>query len=155
MLGCNFRLAAEHPEADRSEMDRLSRSAALDNVADNLTRMPIVVTARIGRTLGVWDPVGTVQAVSRGQLVRAWPIALWVASFWVLAPMAIVGGAAARRKGTWLLPLLAPGVAVVVVVLVVFGEPRYHALADPSLLVLGAFGAVFPVRRTGLGRDLT
>ena len=152
VLDCNRQVGLANPGVDRSQFDRLSRSAALDNVRDNLSAMPVVLVARVGRTLGVWDPVGTVKAVARAQKVRAWPVALWVGAFWAMLPLAVVGGVAARRRGTWLLPLLAPFVAVVVVVLVFFGEPRYHALADPAVVVLAAFGGVCLLRRTRLER---
>ena len=141
-VSCMRQLGIEHPEADRSVLDRLNRAEAIRNVRENLARMPLVVPARIGRTLGIFRPAATVHGVADWQQIRTWPVWLWVVSFWFLLPLAVVGGVVARRRRIWILPLVVPIVVALVIVMIFYGEPRYHSPADASFVVLGAFGLV-------------
>jgi hypothetical protein len=59
-------------------------------------------------------------------------------SFWLLVPLAAVGMVEARRSRAFLLPLLAPALLAVLLVVVTYGEPRYHTPADLGVVVLAA-----------------
>ena len=56
-----------------------------------------------------------------------WPMWAWVASFWVILPLACVGYVLARRARALVLPLVMPAALSVALALVSYGDPRYHA----------------------------
>jgi 4-amino-4-deoxy-L-arabinose transferase-like glycosyltransferase len=144
---CNFRLAWQQRQLDSSQADIESREAALDNVRDNLDRLPATILARHGRTIGVFRPAQTV-AIDADWLGSAtWPVWAWVSSFWLVAPLAIYGSVLLRRSGRLQWPLVAPAVIVLVVVTTAFGVPRYHTLADLGLVVLAAVAIDGLIRR--------
>ncbi len=137
---CNYVLAAKHPDMDRSQLDALARSTALHNISHNITKLPIVVPARFGRLLAVFRPSQTVGWVASWMKTDRRPIWAWVASYWILIPLAIIGTVAARRSGAFLLPLVGPVVIVIVSVAILYGEPRYHTPSDLGVVVLAAAG---------------
>jgi Dolichyl-phosphate-mannose-protein mannosyltransferase len=121
---------------DRSQADREFRSAALDNIKDNLDRMPATVLARYGRTLGVFRPSQTVGFAAGWFGSATWPVWAWVTSFWLLLPLAAYGCLLLRRARAFQWPLVAPLVITLLTVTVAYGEPRYHTSADLGLVVL-------------------
>jgi 4-amino-4-deoxy-L-arabinose transferase-like glycosyltransferase len=135
---CFFRLARQHRGYDRSQMDVLARSVAVDNARDNLDRLPVVVPARIGRMLALFRPGQTVGWVGDWMATGTWLIWAWVVSFWVLLAAAIVGWIVARRRRQFSWPLVAPLVAAVFTVAISCGEPRNHTPADLGVMVLAA-----------------
>jgi 4-amino-4-deoxy-L-arabinose transferase-like glycosyltransferase len=144
---CSSALAMREPAADRSVMDRLARQEALDNIRDNLSQMPRVLPARLGRALAIYKTPETVASVARWHGTTTGPVWAWVVSYWVLAPLAAVGLVVAWRRKVWVLPLLVPIVVAFGIVLVFYGEPRYHTPADASFVVLAGFGLVALARR--------
>jgi hypothetical protein len=71
--------------------------------------------------------------------------------FYAMAASGVAGGVFLRRRRIPLTPLLAPFAAVAVTVAVTFGETRYRALAEVSLIVLAAVGFEALIR-SGLRR---
>jgi 4-amino-4-deoxy-L-arabinose transferase-like glycosyltransferase len=132
---------------DRSQADREFRSAALDNVRDNLDRMPATVLARYGRTLGVFRPSQTAGFVAGWFGSATWPVWAWMTSFWLLLPLAAYGCLLLRRARAFQWPLVAPLVITLLTVTVAYGEPRYHTPADLGLVVLAgvALARLVPV----------
>ena len=57
------------------------------------------------------------------------------------------GALALRRAGRPLLVLLAPGAVVLVAVVIGYGHPRLRHVFEPSLMVLGAAGALWVLQR--------
>ena len=151
---CNFRLGRQGGDRDRSVRDRL-RDEALSNIRHNLGKLPLTVAARFGRLFAVFQPVQTVSFTAASLRSEEWPVWLWVVSFWVLAAFATMGTVIAKRRHAVPLPLLGPAVVMLLIVLVTFGEPRYHTPADLGLVVLAAvavdrlFARVFQRSRTG------
>jgi 4-amino-4-deoxy-L-arabinose transferase-like glycosyltransferase len=137
---CNSRLALEHrgQGLDRSDIDPLARRAAFTNLRDNVERLPVTIPARVGRMLAVFRPSQTVAFTADWFRSERWPVWAWVVSFWLLVPLAAVGTVEARRSRAFLLPLLAPALLAVLLVVVTYGEPRYHTPADLGLVVLAA-----------------
>ena len=64
----------------------------------------------------------------------------WVVSFWVLLPLAVFGSLRARRARQFQWPLVAPAAVALLLVMAVYGEPRYHSPADLGIVVLAAAG---------------
>lgn len=137
---CEFDITHQNLDLDRSQVDELSRRAALRNIGGHLAGLPLVVLARYGRTLALYRPSQTVSLTAFWMSTPTWPIWAWVASYWVLFALAIAGGLHAWRSGRFLLPLLAPLAVAGAAVTIAFGEPRYHAIADLGVVVLAAAG---------------
>jgi 4-amino-4-deoxy-L-arabinose transferase-like glycosyltransferase len=150
---CTFELTATHPGLDRSELDAEARGAALGNMRDNVHRLPATVLARYGRLLGVFRPTQTVQHDAAWFGSATWPVWAWIASFWVLAPVAVAGGIVLQRSRRFHWPLVAPVVIVVAAVTVTFGDPRYHTMADLGAVVLAAVAVCALVRRLGVAES--
>lgn len=117
----------------------ISRDTALRNISDNLDKLPVVVPARFGRMLAVFRPTQTVAFTAEWMTTDHRPIWAWVAPFWLLVPLAIVGALTARRSGRFL-PRLGPLLIVGALVAVAYGEPRYHTPADLGIVVLAGVG---------------
>lgn len=137
---CRHELTLAHPGLDRSQIDTLSRRRALENLVDHAGRLPVVVPARLGRMLALYNPSQTVDWVANWMTTGTAPIWAWVASFWVLLVLAAFGVVRALRTGVFLLPLAAPLVIAVVLAAVSYGEPRYHSVADLGIIVLASAG---------------
>jgi hypothetical protein len=59
-------------------------------------------------------------------------------SFWALLLLGIIGLVRAVRARAFVLPLLGPAIVVIFEVAISYGEPRYHAMADLSVIVFAA-----------------
>jgi 4-amino-4-deoxy-L-arabinose transferase-like glycosyltransferase len=135
---CLFQIGGRHRDFDRSQVDAEARRVGLDNMRDNLDRLPATILARNGRMLGVFRPGQTVEFAARWFGSATWPVWAWVTSFWALVPLAVCGSILLRRSRTFQWPLVAPVIVVVLVVTVSYGEPRYHTPADLGIVVLAA-----------------
>jgi hypothetical protein len=151
---CAFALALRNPDLDRSQRDVEARRVAMDNMRDNLDRLPATVLARYGRLLAVFRPSHTVGLDAGWLNVASWPVWAWVSSFWVVVPLAVYGSMRMRRSRCFQWPLVAPAVIVLLVGAVVFGDPRYHTLADLGLVVLSAVALDHLFRRFVTSRGL-
>ena len=132
---------------DQSQLEAVNRDAALDNMRDNLDHLPGTVLARYGRLLGVFRPAQTVDIDAAWFGSARWPVWAWIASFWVVAALGVVGSAILRRSRRFQWPLVAPVVIVVLVATTTFGDPRYHTIADLGIVVLAAVAVERLVRR--------
>jgi 4-amino-4-deoxy-L-arabinose transferase-like glycosyltransferase len=139
-VGCGRELLPRLRGLDRSQTDLEYRSAAFDNIRDNVDRLPATVLARYGRTLGVFRPSQTVAFAAAWFGSEHWPVWAWLSSFWVLLALAVYGSFHLRRMRTLQWPLLAPVVVALLVVAVAYGELRYHTAADLGVVVLAAVG---------------
>ena len=125
---------------DQSISDGKYLHNGLQYAEGHLSRVPLVVFAREGRTFGFWNPfqqttidaqwMGTWVGVSRLEMV----------SYWLLLVPAVIGAVALRRRRVPLYPLLAFVVIVVIAVGTGIGDPRYRAAAEVPLVLLAAAG---------------
>jgi len=125
-------------DADRSVIAAAYRDDAEHYIRDNLSRVPTVVAARIGRITGLWnlDQQAHLDFFPGGrELELAW--AAWWAYF-ALAVLSFPGAVLLRRRGVPILPLIAFPVLVLITTVVTFGLVRYRATAEPSLVILAA-----------------
>jgi 4-amino-4-deoxy-L-arabinose transferase-like glycosyltransferase len=137
-ITCNFQRSMKSPGLDASQADGDARRVALDNMRDNLGHLPATVAARLGRVFGVFRPAQTVAIDADWFGGATWPVWAWVTSFWLLVPLAVYGSLVLRRSRRFQWPLIAPAVIVVTVVIITFGDPRYHTMADLGVIVLVA-----------------
>jgi hypothetical protein len=108
-------------------------------------RLPVVVTARVGRALDLYGLDYQVDEDVRDGRPRSGSWA-GIASFWVLAPLAAVGVARARGLARWL--LLAPVVTVAVSTVAFYGGHRIRSPVEPVVVLAAGLAAV------GLARSL-
>ena len=147
-IDCVVATAMRNPDMDQSQADIVNRDAALDNMRDNLDHLPGTTLARYGRLLGVFRPSQTVDIDAAWFGSATWPIWAWIASFWVVAALGVLGSATLRRSRRFQWPLVAPVVIVVLVTTTTFGDPRYHTIADLGIVVLAAVAVERLVRLT-------
>ena len=106
----------------------------------HLSRVPLVVFAREGRTFGFWNPFQ--QTTIDAQWMGSWVgvARLEMISYWVLLVPAAFGVVALRRRRVPLYPLFAFVITVVIAVGTGIGDPRYRAAAEVPLVLLTAAG---------------
>lgn len=126
------------------------RAIGLAYAREHAGRLPVVVAARLGRLLDVFEVEQSVFLNNgEGRPVRyvRWAIR----AYWVVGLLALAGLAVAvrrRRPGLWV--LLAPVAMVVFVAVVTYGGTRFRYAAEPSLVVLAAVALVAlvpPIRK--------
>jgi 4-amino-4-deoxy-L-arabinose transferase-like glycosyltransferase len=126
-------------DPDPSAADGQFRHAAFSFMSDHLSRVPVVVAARIGRTFNVFRPLDQVHREGERHS-PLWVIQAGMVGFWVLVPFAVGGVVRLRRRGVAVFPLLAFFLIVVVAVGLTIGSVRYRAPAEVPLAILAAVG---------------
>jgi 4-amino-4-deoxy-L-arabinose transferase-like glycosyltransferase len=135
---------------DQSVQEASDRHIALDYAEHHLGRLPVVMVARQGRAFGFWAPFQETDLDSHWQLTHLWVnrLALW--SYWLLLIPAVGGVVVLRRRRVPVYPLLVPIVVIALAVALTFGETRYRASGEVSLVLLAAIGldaVLRPARR--------
>jgi 4-amino-4-deoxy-L-arabinose transferase-like glycosyltransferase len=131
---------------DTSVRSSQQRRLGLSYARHHLGRLPVVLVARVGRTLDVYG-VATMVHGDVGE-ERERPL-VWagVVSFWLLVPLAVAGMRRMRRLH--LAVLLMPIIVVIVTTVVFYGGHRVRSPAEPALVVSAA---VFVARATRVRR---
>ena len=134
------------PTGDESERDVLPREQAIDYMKDHITRLPVVVLARVGRLWGLFKPGQTTffdwSIEGRGRA----PSWIGLFAFYLLIPFAVGGLVSLWRRRITILPLLAAPVIVTIAAATTFGVTRYRAPAEVSIVVAAAVGMVATAR---------
>ena len=128
--------------ADASERSAARREIALDYIADHWQRLPVVVAARLARTVDVYGLAHLVR-MDVGEEKAEWAVWAGIVMFWALAVAAVVGWLDLRRRGIggrWWVAM--PIVGVVITTVVIYGFHRLRAPAEPAIVVLAATGLV-------------
>ncbi len=129
------RAALRDPEVE--EADRWRREG-LDYLRADVDRLPAVVSARLGRTLGVYRAFPPV-AEGRDEGVQAIGSVVWLVA---LVPLAVVGAVLlARRRPLHLALVGAPMVSSLVVTVVGFGMLRFRHPMELMAVVLAGVRA--------------
>jgi hypothetical protein len=119
--------------------DRVLVRHAGDYARDHVGKLPLVVTARVGRLWGVYHTGDQLAFdVAEGR-ERRWQEAGQY-FHWLLLPCAIFGIALVDNR-RWLL-ILGPIVLVTMNAAVFYGSTRMRVAAEPSLALFAAFGIV-------------
>jgi 4-amino-4-deoxy-L-arabinose transferase-like glycosyltransferase len=137
----SLRCRGRVPAGDESQQSHVYRDRAFDYIRDHLGRLPVVTVARVGRLWSVWNPVDTVR-YNEGEGRPAWASVAGVVALAALLVAAVAGviGLHRRRVPVW--PLLVPIGIVTLSAVLFYGQPRLRAPAEPSIVVLAAFGIV-------------
>jgi hypothetical protein len=122
---------------DQSQRAAVYRRAAFDYVRDHAGRVPRVVAARELRGWSLWRVDQMVWA-NTGEGREEWASWTGVVQFWVLVPLAVMGGVVLRRRNVHVLPLVAMPVLVAIVMATFYGIPRFRLPAEIALVVLAS-----------------
>jgi 4-amino-4-deoxy-L-arabinose transferase-like glycosyltransferase len=137
-------------QGDQSVQDSEDARTAEDYAKSHLSRLPVVLLAREGRTFGFWNPFqqATIDAEWMGTWVGVTRLAL--VSYWLLLVPAVAGGVVLRRRRMAIYPLMTFVAIAAIAVLPTIGDVRYRATAEIPLVVLAAVAidAVLPWNRT-------
>jgi hypothetical protein len=134
--------------ADESVANADAQDAGLSFLRHHLTQLPMVVAARVGRTWEIYQPlVDTNNNRDDGRSHWAVLLSLW--SYFIVAPLAVVGMALLIRRRRNVLPLIAQIAAVTITAAITWGSVRFRAPVEPVLAVLAAITltSVIPPRR--------
>jgi 4-amino-4-deoxy-L-arabinose transferase-like glycosyltransferase len=119
----------------------IERDTATRYIRSHLSRVPLVVLARVGRTYGLYDPIGQLSLDEHDDLVvrrEALPALVGFLSYYPLTVGAISGLLLLRKTGRPTFFLIAPFVSVAITVVVLYGQTRFRAAAEPTLVILAA-----------------
>lgn len=106
----------------------------------HLSRLPVVLFAREGRSLGFWYPFQQISLDSGWQVTPVWVNQMGLFTYWLLLVPAVAGVVVMRRRRRALYPLLAFVATVVVATATTYGETRLRATAEVPLVLLAAVG---------------
>jgi 4-amino-4-deoxy-L-arabinose transferase-like glycosyltransferase len=139
-------------DLDVSQQDAEVRARALRYVRGHLDRLPVVVAARWARVTGLHDR-GQEVVADRLYYKRERELAEVTSWIWYgVVAGAVAGGLVLRRRRVPVFPLAAIPVIVLVSVAVTFGQSRYRAPAEVTLVVLTAVAVDAVGRRVPAGR---
>jgi hypothetical protein len=136
------------PGLDQSQRDSVYRREALEYLRGHSSRLPLVLPARVGRVLGVFNRGQQTQidAFVGGYRIGFVRAALY--SFEVVAGLAVAGAILLRRRRSLpVFPLLATPAAVLATVLATYGLTRFRFAAESSLIVLAAIAIDWAIER--------
>ena len=125
------------PHGDRSVVSNALRSDGVRFIRDHLGRVPVVVAVRVARVWSLYAPgLMAHYNVNEGRDVEV----SWAGffAFWVLVPIAVVGGVQLRRRRVPITPLVSQFVIVTVTAAAIYGITRFRVPAEVSLVVLAA-----------------
>lgn len=116
-------------------------------VSEHRDRIPAVVAARWGRLAGVYrtdQQVEIIDSYIEGGTESVARAGVW--TLWVAAGLSVLGAIALRLRRVPLTPLVAPVLATLITVTVLYTATRFRAPADAALCFLAAAGLVGIVR---------
>src|SRR4051794_371413 len=149
----DFPCYGRRPAGDEAEQSRAYRRRGMAYMGDHVSRVPVVLAARVGRVWDLYRPdQNRVFAASEGRPARSEQLGVLV--YWLLLPFAVAGTWLLRRRGHVLAILLAPAVMVTLTALLSYGSTRFRFAAEPSIVVLAAVAADALLRRWRPSRAL-
>ena len=122
-------------DADTSLRTARQRHEALSYVRDHLGTVPRVELQRVGRSLDLFA-LGDMVRGDVGEERERWAAWAGIVSFWLLAPLAVVGAVLTRRRDRAV--LLIPVMIALVTTVVIYGGHRIRSAAEPAIVILAA-----------------
>ncbi len=128
---------AVHGPGDESVQSSRDQHAAVDYAEHHVSRLPVVIVARIGRLWDFYQPIQEANVdVNEGRPVPASLAGLGV--YYALLPLGCAGIVMLRRRRIRQWFLLVPAGAVTLVSALVYGLTRFRAPFEVCLVVLAA-----------------
>ncbi len=128
------------------------RREAVDHAAGELGRLPVVLGARV---LGTWDLYRPDRSVGRQASVELRDLTLQKVGtgvYYILLPLAAFGLVVLRRRGTPILPLVAPAIAVTLSSMAGYGLERFRFAAEVPLVIAAAVAGIALAERAAARR---
>jgi len=123
---------------DQSEVSGVYRRAAVDYLTQNVTQVPAVVAARVGRVWSVFRPLQMAD-FNQGEGRELWASYLALIGYYLTIPLALLGWRR-LREDTWRWPFTAMIIHVTLIGAAFYGIPRFRVPAEVVLVVLAAVG---------------
>ncbi len=134
--------------SDEVEGAALQRDTGLNYASDHLSELPKVAAIRVARTFGAWDIRTQLFFESFEGRDYDWLWAGWL--MWIaLVPFALAGAVFRRRNSDDVWLLLIPVAIAALTAAVSYGNQRFRVIAEPSVVLLAAIGAVAFTRAIG------
>ena len=121
---------------DESDAAKLGQELGVEYIRDHRGRLPVVVSARVGRMWGLFRPGQQVRIDAVGEGRPLWVSRLALITFYELVAVGAVGLWLLRRRGVPILPLASMAVLVTVVAAVAIPVTRYRTPVEVALAVL-------------------
>jgi hypothetical protein len=137
-------------EEEPSVRSERQRTMAVTYARAHLGRLPLVVAARIGRTLDVFG-LDSLVAQDVGEERYRWASWAGIASWWALAVAAGFGFVHMRARDRWLLAL--PCIVVGLTTIVFYGGHRIRSSMEPVVVVAAAVAITWALDRSSLRRQ--
>ncbi len=123
------------PDEDPSTRSARQRREGLSYARHHLGRLPIVAVKRVGRSLDLFA-LGNLVHQDVGEDRERWASWAGIGSFWVLAPLAVLGAARTRRRDR--VVLLIPVMIALATTVAFYGGHRIRSSAEPAIAVFAA-----------------
>jgi len=117
--------------ADEFEKDRLYRTLGFLWIRENPGRFVVLCLRKLNNAFGLFPRAVTFEGNRTTQMVH-------VFSYGLIAPFAVAGMIAERRRWRDCLPLLLVVVSYVLMVIVFYGTPRFTIVVMPTLIVFAS-----------------
>lgn len=130
------------PDGDQSVLARSLQDRAVDYMREHPSRVPLVMTARVGRSLSLFMPADMLW-FNEPEGRERWATMLGLLAFYPVLAFSTAGSLVAWRRhraATWI--LVAPLVIVVLASALTYGQTRFRSPAEPGLVVLAAVAAI-------------
>lgn len=142
------------PPGDVSLKSAHWRSVGTTYATNHISRLPVVLAARLGRSFDLYRPFQGAQLLSfEGRNVSVSKAGVW--SWWSVALLGVAGGFVLRRRRITLVPLASTLALVVITSVYAYGSPRFRTPVDVAAVILAAValdglarGRTRPVRNT-------
>lgn len=142
------------PAGDPSVQEVFFRDRALDYVREHERRLPVVMGARVLRTWGLFAPLEQIN-LDRIETRELPASRVGLGMYYALAAGSVAGVVILRRRKVPVLALLAPVASVTIMVALFYGTTRFRAIAEPSLVILGAVALDHALTRWRSGKGPT
>jgi 4-amino-4-deoxy-L-arabinose transferase-like glycosyltransferase len=125
------------PDLTEAEWADAGRAEGLAYARDHVERVPLVVGARVARTLGLWDPIDGARLEAVESRHERWQLAGWFYGIATLV-VAVPGTVLLVRRRAEIGPLVAVVVGVMASVALAWGNQRFRLAAEPVIAVAAA-----------------
>lgn len=138
-LSCVVNDPAYRTDEEPSVRSARQRTLARQYAREHLSEIPLVVVARIGRTLDLYG-LGNLVHQDVGEERPRWASWAGIVCWWILAPLAVAGFLRLGRRLRALFAL--PAAMVAIVTMVFYGAHRIRSPLEPVVVVLAAVAIV-------------
>jgi 4-amino-4-deoxy-L-arabinose transferase-like glycosyltransferase len=137
-LGFWYFQCATNVRGDESVRAEVRRERGFRYMREHKGELPKVIGARVGRMWEVYRPWQNARfATIEGRPL--WAAQAGLVGYWILVPLAIIGGIVTYRRGVTLVPLVAQIVLATVTAITAYGIVRFRL---PAEVVLAALAGV-------------